>query len=140
MIFRARLIAPFLGLSSLLYAGVVKAATDYNLLVPLPLNGSGGNQNTINFNTYVSNGYQFMIVLAGVCAVVMIVWGGFDYILTDAVSGKSAGKKKINSALIGLLLALSSYVILNTINSCLTNVGTKDGNILPPIGTTESRC
>jgi len=54
--------------------------------------------------------------LAGIFAVFMIIWGGFEYVSTDAISGKSAGKEKIEGALWGLGLALGSYLILNTIN------------------------
>lgn len=119
----------------LLSVSVAHAETSYELLQPLPLNGSGGTVTSITFNQYVTYGYQFLVVLAGVCAVVMIVWGGFDYILTDAVSGKGEGKKKIRQALIGLLFALSSYAILNTINPNLVNNvnGTGGAYILPPI-------
>ena len=131
--FKKTALASALAAFAFLFA-ISASATDYQLLEPLPLDGSGGNVSSISFNQYVSYGYQFVIVLAGVAAVVMIVWGGFDYILTEAVTGKAEGKKKIRNALIGLLLALGSYAILNTINpNLVNNVSGSNGTILPEI-------
>jgi len=106
-------------------------ARAYDLLVPLPLN-NGQVVTSTDFGQYISGGYQFAIVGTGICAVVMIVWGGFDYVLTDSISGKGEGRKKITSALIGLLLALSSYAILYTINPNLVTFG-DTRSIFPPI-------
>jgi len=41
---------------------------------------------------------------------------------TDAYSGKSEGKKKITNALLGLLLAGLSWVILYTINPKILDI------------------
>jgi hypothetical protein len=51
----------------------------------------------------------------------MIVIGGLQYLSTDAVSGKNDGRARITQALQGLLLALLSYLILNTINPQILN-------------------
>jgi len=49
-------------------------------------------------------------------AVIMIIWGGIQYMSTDAISGKSEAKNTIQNAIWGLLLAISAWLILNTIN------------------------
>ncbi len=116
-------------------AAAAAASTSYTMLQPLPTISDGGG--VTNFTTYITKGFEFSIAIAAGLAVIMIIWGGFDYILTDSISGKSAGKKKITNAIIGLLLALGSYAILNTINPCLLKF---DENILPPIGTKSTVC
>jgi hypothetical protein len=66
--------------------------------------------------SYIPTIFQLAIGLAGAFAVVMIVVGGVQYLSSDAISGKSAGKERIQNALIGLLLAIGAFIILNTIN------------------------
>ncbi len=68
---------------------------------------------------YIPNAIKLTIAIAGALAVLMIVIGGFEYITAASIGGKSGGKDKINNALFGLLLALSSYVILNSINPAI---------------------
>lgn len=69
-----------------------------------------------NVSTFVPNIFILLIAIAGGLAVVTIVVGGFQYLSTDAISGKKEGKQKITNALVGLLLAIASYIILNTLN------------------------
>jgi hypothetical protein len=49
-------------------------------------------------------------------AVVMIVIGGIEYMTTELISGKEAGKERILHAIFGLLLALGAWTLLNQIN------------------------
>ena len=46
----------------------------------------------------------------------MIAFGGIQYMSTDAIHGKSEGRERITYALMGLLLVLFSWILLNTIN------------------------
>jgi len=71
---------------------------------------------TTNISTYIPSLFVLLIALAGGLAVIMIVVGGIQYLSTDAVSGKSEGKERITNALVGLLLAIAAYIILNTVN------------------------
>lgn len=84
---------------------------------------------------YLKDLYKAGIVLASGLAVIMIVLGGAQYASTDAIGGKSDGKKRIQAALTGLVLALLSYTILNTINSNLVNVSFTPSMIAPTAGT-----
>jgi len=65
---------------------------------------------------YLGGIFNFVLGLTALFAVVVIAFGGIQYITTDAIQGKSDGKARITRALLGLLLALISYIILYTIN------------------------
>jgi hypothetical protein len=60
--------------------------------------------------------FQWGIVTALVLAVLFIFLGSIQYMTTDAVFDKKEGITKIQSAIGGLILALVSWLILNTIN------------------------
>ncbi len=92
----------------------VSSKDEYCLLEPLVVGGVS--KPSVNIATYLKEMFKIGIGLAGVFAVFMIIWGGFQYMSTDAVRGKSEGKEKIEGALWGLGLALGSFLILNTIN------------------------
>ncbi len=73
----------------------------------------GGNQ---DLNQIIAWFYYLIVTISGFSAFFMLVLGGFTW-LTSGVAGKKAeAKEKINSALLGLLLILSSYLILRMIN------------------------
>ncbi|PIP26414.1 MAG: hypothetical protein CO140_02200 [Candidatus Moranbacteria bacterium CG_4_9_14_3_um_filter_40_7] len=85
---------------------------DYEPMEPIPGYGT-----TNDFATFVSNLYKFGIWTVGICALIMIVIGGYMY---AASGGNNASMEKakgfITDALIGLILALLAYLILYTIN------------------------
>lgn len=60
--------------------------------------------------------FKFGLAIAAALAVVMIVWGGVEIMLSDSVMTKTDGKKRVEDAIWGLLLALVSWLILWTIN------------------------
>ncbi|MFA6918631.1 MAG: hypothetical protein WC244_00745 [Patescibacteria group bacterium] len=72
---------------------------------------------------YISLWYTFLVGVAGLLAMVMIVFGGVNW-LTSGGSSSAIGdaKKTISSALIGLTLALLSYVLLQIINPNLLSL------------------
>jgi hypothetical protein len=71
--------------------------------------------------TYLPAMFQLIIGVAGVLAVIMIVWGGIQYLTTDAIQDKKEGKQRIQDALWGLILAIGAFIILNTISPNLLN-------------------
>lgn len=94
---------------------------EYTLLSPLPYTTtSGGLDNPkgekTTFSTYLKGAYQLFFGIAGVLAVIMIVAGGFQYATTDAIQNKELGRERIKNAVLGLLLAFSTYIILYTIS------------------------
>lgn len=107
-----------LSLGIILFFGLVQHASadalgQYQPLVPLP--GIGAAEAN-NLPMYLVAIFKFAIGFAGLMAVVMITIGGFQYMSTDAIGGKSEGKERITQAVTGLLLAIASWLILNTIN------------------------
>lgn len=112
----------------------IQAQTEnsYTVLAPLPCiespadasgqggvtcdGGSGTLQQTVDFKSYVQYTFNLFIALSAVAAVFMIVWGGFEYMTSDAIGDKKDGKEKVIHAFQGLLLVLCSYLILRTID------------------------
>ena len=68
---------------------------------------------------YISGIYRLSVGLGAILAAIMLVYGGFRYMLAASLSGVQDGKTIIQDALIGLVVLLSSYLILKTINPAL---------------------
>ena len=66
-----------------------------------------------------------MIAIAGGLAVIMIIFGGIKYMSTDAFGGKNEAKNIIENAIWGLILAMSAWLILSTVNPNLVNFNLK---------------
>ncbi len=88
----------------------------YKLLAPLPIFGSVFNASGKSFGEYLSIMFTFFVSFAGVLAVVMLIFGGIQYMSTDSLSGTESGRSKMYQAVFGLIIVLASYVILNTVN------------------------
>jgi len=72
---------------------------------------------------FVKKFYTFSIGVIAIIAVLMIMIGGLQWIFAAGSATKiSNAKSRIFAALAGLILALFSYVILNTLNPRLTNL------------------
>lgn len=93
-------------------------AQTYELLEPLPnlTDGKLTPQNTVNIQTYLSYMFNLLIAVGGAAAVFMIVLGGFQYMTSDVPGVKTDGMSHVRNALVGLLLILTSWLILRTIN------------------------
>jgi|GEM_PF-1631002 len=94
----------------------------YTPLAPLPNLETMQPETNPNISTYVQDMFNLLIAIGAVAAVFMITWGGFEYMSSDAVSGKSAGKEKIQNAIYGLLMILCSFLILKTIDPRFVNI------------------
>jgi len=96
---------------------VLAQNAEYEPLVALPGTGEGGTiGNKVTLATYLPGIFNLTIAVAGALAVIVMVIGGVQYLSTDAISGREAGKERMTNALVGLLLALASWVILYTLN------------------------
>src|SRR3989338_2472789 len=82
----------------------------------------GSCTNPCPFGNYLNIIIKLIIGIAAVLAMVMIVMGGIEYMTSDFISSKEAGKDTIRNAILGLLIALGAYLILNTINPQLLSV------------------
>lgn len=66
---------------------------------------------------YLVGATRFLTSIVGVVASVMIAIGGFQYLTAGGDKTRvEAGRKRIENALIGLVLALGAYVLLYAIN------------------------
>ncbi len=105
-------------LPSILFAQEVQ---EYVPIVTIP--GVNENQNTsTGFNSYVNALYIFAITAGALLAVLKLVGAGVKYMFSDIVTTKMDAIKDIKGALLGLLLIIGAVVILNTVNTDLTNV------------------
>lgn len=102
--------------------------TQYEPLAPLNT-GSG----KVTSGTYIPNLFRLGIGIAAGLAVLAIAYNGLKYMLSDVVTNKSEAKAGIGKALLGLLLALSCFLILRTINPALTDLDF--GNTVPTLPT-----
>lgn len=69
------------------------------------------------FITYL---IQFLLSIAGIVAVLFVVLGGFKYVVGGLIEEKEQGKKYIQNALIGLVVALSAWLVVNFVQVALT--------------------
>ena len=57
---------------------------------------------------------NIMLFAVGILAVIMLIWGGIRYVLSGGDSGAvSSAKKTILSAVVGLIVAILAYAIVN---------------------------
>jgi hypothetical protein len=120
--------------------------TCYEFLAPLPgfeSTQSDGKTSNIKTNTdgrtsiidvrqfkigdFVNSMFQISLGILMVLCVVMIIMDGVSYMMSEVPFVKSMAKGRIGNALMGLLLALSIYTILWTINPKLLEVNFGDG-------------
>lgn len=75
----------------------------------------------MDLNALVAWFYYFIVSIAGLAVLIMLVWGGLEWLTSIGNPTRiSAAKDRIFSALIGLLIILASYLILQAINPELT--------------------
>lgn len=88
----------------------------------------------------VINGfYNYMVWLAGILAVIVIMVAGFQWVTAAGNQSKiGEAKERITSAVIGLVLALGSYLLLYTINPKLIEI--QDLSELKPITPMDEFC
>lgn len=68
--------------------------------------------------TYISN---FLLGLIGLISVLFIVIGGYQYIFGALGENKDKGKKTITHALMGMSLAILSWIIVNIVITAITS-------------------
>ncbi len=114
----------------------------YHPLAPIPgIQYATGKYGSVELGPYLASMFKLGIGLCSVFAVLMIMIGGLEYVLTEKAGSKEDAKTRISGAIVGLLLALSSYIILYTINPCLISLdftrgayeqGCQSGSYSPP--------
>lgn len=132
---RVARLASFVGIAAIAAAFFVPAAaafaqssSEYTPLTAIPyLTAPEAGKTTVNPVNLVKNIYGVSIAVGAVIAVAMIIWAGLEYATVEAFGSKSDAKERWTHAIYGLLLLLSAYVILRTINVDLVNVNLELG-------------
>ncbi|MBD3310974.1 MAG: hypothetical protein GF349_00570 [Candidatus Magasanikbacteria bacterium] len=83
----------------------------------------GGRNTFANIGEYIKYAYRYGVQAAALLAILVMIFSGFQWAAsggnTDTIS---RAKKRITGAIIGLLIALGSFAILQTINPDLTKI------------------
>lgn len=109
--------------------GEVKNENIYKFLAPIGkitcMDNTGKDLNCIsnNIGKYLNFIFKFLIGLSVALAVVMMIIAGITYMGDESIFGKTEAKSKMKKAILGLLIALGSFALLNTINPDLTGKG-----------------
>jgi len=79
-------------------------------MIPKPSNVPG------DFEQSIKNATDWILGFVGMIAVLMLIWGGINYLTSAGDEDKAkTGKKTISYALIGLVLAGIAYAVVNVI-------------------------
>jgi len=84
--------------------------------------GTGGLNNSTSLSDLIVNGIRLMLMFAGAIAVVFVIIGGYQYLASggnDEIAEK--GKKTLLNAVIGIIIIVLAYVIINVIVNTLTS-------------------
>ncbi|MDO8558645.1 MAG: pilin [bacterium] len=92
----------------------------YKLIVPLPgIDGESAPGNLAELVRYI---YLWLMGIVALAAAIMLLYSGVRYVLASgSPGGEQDAKDQISHALLGFLVVLGSYLILNTINPDLVN-------------------
>lgn len=117
------------------------AQAEFQPIVPLP-----GVTSEMTFGEYINQIFTLVISLSAILAVLVIIYGGFEYMTSSAGISKKNGMERIQGAVTGLLLLLSITLMLRIINPCLLEInalsrvsqGTPSGNCQTTTTTTDT--
>lgn len=116
-------------------ANIDVGSIPYTALAPLPLGEGGDLLKTYTISTYLSGMFKLIIALGAAFAVLMGITGGIQYVASGIEpAARNNAKERIEHAVLGLVIILTSYLILNTIDPKLVQF--KFG--LPPITGTRA--
>lgn len=96
-------------------------ALEYQPLVPDAFGAANKLTKATTLTEFLTEAFNLGLAICAALAVVMIVWGGVEYMLSESVFSKDEGRKKIRNAILGLLLAVFSWLILYIINPSILN-------------------
>lgn len=84
---------------------------------------TAGAANATTPGGYINSFYQFALLIGGVLALAVVVYGGILYMTSIGnPSGVEEAKKWLEAALFGIILLAGAYMILNIINPQLVNI------------------
>jgi hypothetical protein len=101
----------------------IAALAQVPISVSVPGNSNPGSSATAGPGSYIANFYQFALLIGGVLALAVVVYGGILYMTSVGnPSGQSEAKEWLWAALWGILLLAGAYLILEIINPQLLNL------------------
>lgn len=114
---RILFLTTFLALALLSLVPLSADAQAYQPLAPIPGVSSG-----ISFSQFVERIVVIALSIGAILAVLMLVVGGFEWMVSEAVHKKELGRERVRNAIFGLLILLAAVLVLNTINPQLINL------------------
>ncbi len=109
-----------------LLTDLIAAAVQYTPMTDLPFLDAwqpGSQMRDTDIVSVFNALFTLAMVIGAMLAVFMFIWGGLQMITArDSAGSVGKGKEKMSNAVIGLLMLLSTYVVLNTINPQLTQL------------------
>lgn len=115
-------------------AGATPAQAPFQPLVPVlgvqipgltftPASRDGDTVTVAYLAEYIDAGYRYLVGIIMVIAIIMVVWGGFRFLLGSAHVGNiTKAKETIRDAIVGMLLVIGAFVILQTVNPATTQL------------------
>ncbi|MBI4142979.1 hypothetical protein HY480_03840 [Candidatus Uhrbacteria bacterium] len=107
--------------------------------IAIDIPGVQGKQ-VADLREYLIRIYQYGIVVAAILAVVVIMIGGVIWLTSGGADRLKTAQQWIGNAIIGLLLVLGSYVLLQTINPDLVRLQLPRTLMLRPISLGAKFC
>lgn len=120
----------------LLFLPQFVTAQNYTLMAPMGSTLSG----SPDLTTYLQGAVTVIIGIAGLLAMIRIVYCGIRLMMSQSASGKSEAKECIWTSILGLLLAIGAWILLYTINPLLLSneLNLTEVALAPPSGGTVS--
>ena len=69
---------------------------------------------------YIVNFIEFLINIAGLIAILFLVIAGYQFVIAGATDKRDAAKGTVMHALMGLVVVLIAWVLVNVIQFALT--------------------
>jgi len=108
--------------------------TNTNLCLPAnPYKDKGGIAGATSIGKVITIVLKILLTLAGVVAVVFVIYAGYSYITSGGNEEQATKAKKVLfNAILGLILIILSFVIISVITNTLTTGGIFSGSSGPP--------
>lgn len=103
-------------------SGTKDDVNTYNLLEPIGDFTQFSTSSSCPFVDYLNIVIKIFLGICAALAMIMIIAGGLQYMTSELPSFKEDGKSKITNAVLGFILALAAWAILNTLNPKLLNM------------------
>lgn len=78
-----------------------------------------------DLSTFINRIFSFAITIGSMLAILRIAYAGYLYMVSDLWTNKERAKEILRETILGLLLLLAVWLILNQINPQFTNLNIK---------------